>query len=357
MKSLSNKFMHLTNYSINKKNEGAYQANSDETVCQGHKWSLKALWGYMKRMNINHVHVWETIKDLVVKAIIASDSAVNTMVKQNVRKRSCCHELFGFDVMLDETLKPWLLEVNISPSLHSTSQLDRNIKGQMIKDLLNLAGFCIPENLITTSTSSTSNMNQFVQDKAVTGLSSDERGKHAFYVQRHLDERTKQSILDILTPDDIRMLMETEDENSRRGCFQRVFPSMSSNKYLRFFESQRYYNILLDEWTRKYMREGRSTVLGIAVLQALGEKKLHIGATSDPTHQWNCPQGITYRSSSAPALSLDHGLIKSSASAPVLLPKIKKKSTKSHTSKMSSSSATSSERTRQMLRARMKSNI
>ena len=96
--------MHLTNYSINKKNEGAYQANSDETVCQGHKWyeiitvlclkvfffsffvcvyvfrgscecffcrSLKALWGYFKRININHIHVWETIKDLVVKAIIA----------------------------------------------------------------------------------------------------------------------------------------------------------------------------------------------------------------------------------------------------------------------------------------------
>lgn len=38
MKTLSNKFMHLTNYSINKKNEGAYEANSDENVCQGHKW-------------------------------------------------------------------------------------------------------------------------------------------------------------------------------------------------------------------------------------------------------------------------------------------------------------------------------
>ena len=33
--------------------------------------SLKALWGYFKRMNINNVHVWESIKDLVVKAIIA----------------------------------------------------------------------------------------------------------------------------------------------------------------------------------------------------------------------------------------------------------------------------------------------
>ena len=71
MKNLSNKFMHLTNYSINKKNEGAYKANSDETVCQGHKWSLKALWGYLKRMGINHSHVWDSIKDVVVKTIIA----------------------------------------------------------------------------------------------------------------------------------------------------------------------------------------------------------------------------------------------------------------------------------------------
>jgi len=200
-------------------------------------------------------------------------------------------------------------------------------------------------------------MNQFVQDKGAPGLSADERAKHAFYVQRHLDERTKQSILDTLTPDDIRMLMETEDENSRRGCFQRVFPSMTSNRFLRFFESQRYYNILLDEWTRKYMREGRSTALGVAVLQGYAERKLHLGPTSDPSHQWACPQGMTYRSSSAPVLGLDHGFVKSSASAPVLLPKIKKKSTKSHTSKLSSSSATSSEKARQMLRSRVKSNI
>lgn len=37
MKSLGNKFMHLTNYSVNKKNT-EYQTNEDETACQGHKW-------------------------------------------------------------------------------------------------------------------------------------------------------------------------------------------------------------------------------------------------------------------------------------------------------------------------------
>lgn len=51
MKTLSNKFMHLTNYSINKKNEGAYEANSDENVCQGHKWYV-VLTGENQNQNI-----------------------------------------------------------------------------------------------------------------------------------------------------------------------------------------------------------------------------------------------------------------------------------------------------------------
>ena len=37
MKSLSNRFMHLTNYSINKKNDD-FTPNEDYTACEGHKW-------------------------------------------------------------------------------------------------------------------------------------------------------------------------------------------------------------------------------------------------------------------------------------------------------------------------------
>ena len=67
-------------------------------------------------------------------------------------------------------------------------------------------------------------------------------------------QQCRMSVLDTLTPDDIRVLVETEDENSRRGGFERVFPSPISNKYHRFFESARYNNVLVDEWVKRYHR-------------------------------------------------------------------------------------------------------
>jgi len=38
-KSLHNRFMHLTNYTVNR-NNSEYQSNSSDTIRQGHKWSV-----------------------------------------------------------------------------------------------------------------------------------------------------------------------------------------------------------------------------------------------------------------------------------------------------------------------------
>nr|VZH99943.1 unnamed protein product [Spirometra erinaceieuropaei] len=58
--------------------------------------------------------------------------------------RECVHELFGFDILLDSSLKPWLLEVNVSPSLHTSSALDNKIKTEVVVDMLNIAGYRFP---------------------------------------------------------------------------------------------------------------------------------------------------------------------------------------------------------------------
>ena len=64
----------------------------------------------------------------------------------------------------------------------------------------------------------------------------------------------QETILNVLTPDDIRILIEFVGEDSRRGNFERLFPTTDSHKYHRFFEQPRYYNLLLDAWCRKYAR-------------------------------------------------------------------------------------------------------
>ena len=42
--------------------------------------------------------------------------------------------------MIDDRLNPWLLEVNLSPSLACDSPLDQKIKGSLLADLFNLVG-------------------------------------------------------------------------------------------------------------------------------------------------------------------------------------------------------------------------
>uniref|UniRef100_A0A8C6RNU1 Tubulin tyrosine ligase-like family, member 4 n=1 Tax=Nannospalax galili TaxID=1026970 RepID=A0A8C6RNU1_NANGA len=296
MKSLSNKFMHLTNYSVNKKN-AEYQTNADETACQGHKWALKALWHYLSQKGINSDAIWEKIKDVVVKTIISSEPYVTNLLKLYVRRPYSCHELFGFDIMLDENLKPWVLEVNISPSLHSNSPLDISIKGQMIRDLLNLAGFVLPntEDFISSSSSpssssgSSTSLPSSPRDKCQMTPEhfTAQKMKKAYYLTQNTpDQDFYASVLDVLTPDDVRVLVEMEDEFSRRGQFERIFPSRVSFRYLRFFEQPRYFNILTTQWEQKYHG---NKLKGVDLLRSWCYKGFHMGVVSDSAPLWSMP--------------------------------------------------------------------
>ncbi|XP_073401538.1 tubulin monoglutamylase TTLL4 isoform X2 [Dendrobates tinctorius] len=302
MKSLSNKFMHLTNYSVNKNNVD-YKANADEFACQGHKWALKALWSYLDQKGFSSEKIWEKIKEMVIKTIIASEPYVNSLMKMYVQHQYCCHELFGFDIMLDENLKPWVLEVNISPSLHSNSPLDVKIKGQMIRDLLNLAGFLLP-------TKENANLSSSVLGKdhgRSAEIVNEEKMKRAHYLSQKVpDKDLYATVLEQLTAEDVRVLVETEDELSRCGHFERVFPSAISSRYLRFFEQQRYFNILTNQWEQKYYG-GREK--GQELLRSLCLMNHHTGSAPPRSPQKSSPSatslnGCSKREATNPRLPL-----------------------------------------------------
>ena len=46
--------------------------------------------------------------------------------------------MYGYDILIEENLKPWLIEVNASPSLSTTTESDRILKMNLIKDVFNI---------------------------------------------------------------------------------------------------------------------------------------------------------------------------------------------------------------------------
>lgn len=64
-------------------------------------------------------------------------------------------ELYGFDILIDADLKPWLLEVNLSPSLNCDSPLDVRLKSAMLADLLSLVGIPAIDPVLRTGNTTT----------------------------------------------------------------------------------------------------------------------------------------------------------------------------------------------------------
>lgn len=53
-------------------------------------------------------------------------------------ENSLCFQILGFDIMLDQNLKPWLIEVNHAPSLATESAFDLTLKVQLVGDTIRL---------------------------------------------------------------------------------------------------------------------------------------------------------------------------------------------------------------------------
>jgi hypothetical protein len=77
-----NKYMHLTNYSVNKKNE-KFVANRDaDRDDTGNKWSLKGLNRHFEHIGIDSDFVWAKIYDAIIKSILSIDDVITEQVRK-----------------------------------------------------------------------------------------------------------------------------------------------------------------------------------------------------------------------------------------------------------------------------------
>jgi hypothetical protein len=94
--------------------------------------------------------IQESIKDIVLKSLIACEPKVVGKCSSDRVPRGTVFELFGYDVMLDTDLKAWLIEVNIRCSLASSSPLDKVRAALQLHTMTHC--WTRPRNLSPTST-------------------------------------------------------------------------------------------------------------------------------------------------------------------------------------------------------------
>lgn len=123
--ALDDMFVHLTNVAIQKNSE-------DYNSSHGGKWSLKNLRLFLEgtRGSAATERLFEDMGWIIIHSLKACQ---NVMINDKH-----CFECYGYDIMIDNELKPWLLEVNASPSLSATTNTDRDLKTQLISEILDL---------------------------------------------------------------------------------------------------------------------------------------------------------------------------------------------------------------------------
>ncbi|XP_033213245.1 probable tubulin polyglutamylase TTLL2 isoform X2 [Belonocnema kinseyi] len=130
LENLDDPLRHLTNFSLNKLGPG--YSERKERVGAGCKWTFRQLRRYLAQAGYCDWLLWQQIACIISLTILSQAAGIP--------RSSNCFEFFGFDVLIDENLKPWLLELRQTPevcsdnwsrhnSLLSEKTLRRGFKG------------------------------------------------------------------------------------------------------------------------------------------------------------------------------------------------------------------------------------
>ncbi|NXO41455.1 TTLL7 polyglutamylase, partial [Locustella ochotensis] len=220
--NLSQLYMHLTNYSVNKHNE---HFERDETEDKGSKRSIKWFTEFLETNNLDVSKFWSDISELVVKTLIVAEPHVLHAYRmcrpgQAPGSDSVCFEVLGFDILLDRKLKPWLLEINRAPSFGTDQKIDYDVKKGVLLNALKLL------NIRTSDKRKNLAQQKAEAQKRLYGQGPVKKllpGSSDWEKQRHTLERRRQELKERLAQ--VRkQISKEEHENRHMGNYRRIYP-------------------------------------------------------------------------------------------------------------------------------------
>uniref|UniRef100_A0A7N6AY41 Tubulin tyrosine ligase-like family, member 7 n=1 Tax=Anabas testudineus TaxID=64144 RepID=A0A7N6AY41_ANATE len=220
--NLSQLYMHLTNYSVNKHNENFER---DETVDKGSKRSISWFTEFLRTNDYDVAKFWGDVSELVVKTLIVAEPHVLHAYRmcrpgQPPGSDSVCFEVLGFDIILDRKLKPWLLEINRAPSFGTDQKIDYDVKKGVLLNalkLLNIRASDKKRNLAQQKAEAQRRLYGHGSMKKLSAASTD------WEKQRHTLERRREELKERLAQ--VRKQISREEhEKQHLGNYRRIYP-------------------------------------------------------------------------------------------------------------------------------------
>lgn len=218
--------MHVTNQALNSMMEGFNTTSSEGEMSQGSRWNLKSWRKYIQQeFNINDTAIWEDIKSIIGRGIIAAHEKLLNSFNEIGLEPSCCFQLLGTDVDIDSNFKPWLIESNVNPTMTAKLPYERKSKLAMVEDMFNM---------LKISKHDVGQISNTIRERI-----------------KHIVD-TKPGQLMNITSADMNILVDLEYETLMKGGWERIYPHKDTVDYLSQFFTQKSQSTkqFVSEWVK-----------------------------------------------------------------------------------------------------------
>ena len=247
--------MHISNWQINKDSQNFVRAVGIEEKPEDSKWSLPFFFNYLKENGYNADKLRTDMEDVTIKAIIAGMDKMRDEHVKIIHNTHQCFELLGIDLVIDEHLHPYVVEVNVSPGmLGEDSDLDKYMKDEVLLDTYNTIKIidCDPYSKDPCPEA------QLIYDAEASSITKERR------------QKVEQGLLnpwDCPVFADIQIVRDYLDEQKRKRNYRIVYPKAETvDVYEKCFAHIQYEDIVLKEWVKmseqkqiQVLQEGLST--------------------------------------------------------------------------------------------------
>lgn len=235
--SFADQFRHIDSIDINEVRTDAFCAEVDPSV--PNREGLRMLvtdWArwLSETRGLDVEQFWNDVHDVVIKSILAAEPVITKEVRANVKRRDNCFDLFGYDILVDQQHRCWLLEINRTPSISPHTELENQVKITMLRSLIALVDY---------QGNDAGRVTALVEVRWPNLVALQQRQREAAelgVVAPHF------SLLQSLTREMLWVIVDTELERERCEHWVPVFPSQDPERYQPYMMKNK--NVTIHDW-------------------------------------------------------------------------------------------------------------